>query len=97
MNKTDHELMRLIRNRVDKGIPMTQIAAEIGVEVDDLCDFIMAYKEPRKRKVDTTKAGPPITLNDKPIRDHWGMSQAAQRFANWKRQHDGAVAARRAN
>jgi hypothetical protein len=93
MNKDQHELMRLIRKRVDQQIPMTQIASELGVDVDDLCEFIFKYKEPRRRPY-VRKSDPPITIDDSPIRDHWSLSQVAQRFANWKRQHDGAAEAR---
>lgn len=93
MNKTDHELMQLIRNRVEQGIPMSQIASEIGVETDDLCDWIMQYKEPRRRR-SVRKDDPPIKVNDKPIVNHWSLSQAAQRFANWQKSRDGARQAR---
>ena len=59
----DHDLMRMVRARVnqDPPIPMTQIASEVGYDVDVLCAWIMAYKEPKKHKpVDNSKYGPAI-------------------------------------
>lgn len=94
MNKDQHELMRLIRKRVEQQKPMTQIASELGVDVDDLCDFIMKYKEPRRSKY-VRKADPPIASAGKPIRNHWEMSEEAQRFSTWKRQREAAAEARR--
>jgi hypothetical protein len=98
MTRDDHELMRLIRARVNQNppIPMSQIAAELGVDIDELCAFIMAYKEPRQRKAfDNRSYGPPIARVTPGNVDHWSQPEQAQRFLNWRRARDGAAQARR--
>lgn len=92
---TDHAFMREIRRHVAMPKPMSQIAADLGVDVDDLCAWIMAYREPKKHKpVDNSKYGPAIAFDGRPIRADCDLTQEAQRFKAWKRQHDGAKAAR---
>lgn len=94
LHATNHELWRLVQKRVAEPIPMTQIAAELGFDVDELCAWIMAYREPKRRKY-VGRDGPAITWRDVPIRDNHDMSAAGQRFANWKRAHDAAAEARK--
>lgn len=94
MTRDEREMMSLIRRRVDAGYPMTQIAHELGEDVDDLCAWIMAYKDPRPN-TSIKRDGPPIALRDATVKRYpWSASQNAQRFANWKRAHEGAKAAR---
>lgn len=83
----DHELMRLIRKRVAQkpSIPMTQIAAELGTDVDTLCAFIMLYREPDNRAKEQRK-------NGRPPNKGWDIQAHEQRYAAWKKQHDGAAA-----
>ena len=57
---TDHEMWRLIRNRVDQGRPMQAIADELGLPVDELCEWIFRYREPRPAKPYQSKNGTPI-------------------------------------
>jgi hypothetical protein len=57
---TDHEMWRLIRNRVDQGHSMQAIADEIGLPVDELCEWIFRYREPRPAKPYQSKNGTPI-------------------------------------
>jgi transposase-like protein len=93
---TDHAFMRLVRERcknMDRS--MAEIAEELGCNVDDLVRWIMAYREPKKhRSVDTTKYGPAIAFDGRAIRTNADLSSEAARFKAWKRQHDGAKAAR---
>lgn len=90
----DRRLMGFLRDRVAADAPMTTIAAELGVGVDDLCAWIMAYKEPRHRYVDNSKGGAAILVSDGPVRDHWSLSESARRFEIWRKSHYGARAAR---
>ncbi len=85
IKSNDHELMRMIQKRVNQkpSIPMSQIAAELGFGVDELCEFIMAYKG----LADTKKDGPSIA-------EGWDVHEHERRYAAWKRQHDGAALAR---
>lgn len=90
MKTDDHELMRMIRKRVNAGYPMTMIADELGQSVDELCAWIMEYKEPRReRYVNRQSPAQIITLPGTVERD-W--HREAERFKAWKRQHDGAAA-----
>lgn len=45
------EFWRLLQERAahEPPIPMSQIAAELGYDVDELCAWIMAYRSPAKR------------------------------------------------
>lgn len=86
MTRDEHELMRLIRRRVAQQLPMSQIAAELGRDIDDLCAFIMAYREPKRQPYVNRMSAPGWRQEDD--------GQDRQRLANWKRAHDGAVKAR---
>ena len=86
MTRDNHEKMRLIRKRVEAGMPMTGIAFELGEDVDALCAFIMAYKTPRRQ--------PYLRKSDGPIPARPQPTRPSQRFLNWKRAHDGAAKAR---
>lgn len=85
---TDHAFMRLVKKRCeDMSRSMAEIAAELGCDVDDLCRWIMAYREPRVRPAkNNSKYGPPIRTAE------FGHGAAA--FKAWKRQHDGVKATR---
>jgi hypothetical protein len=93
---TDHAFMRLVRKRCeDMSRSMAEIASELGCDVDDLCRWIMTYREPKKhRSVDTSKRGPAIAFDGRSITSHNDLSHEAARFKAWKRQHDGAARAR---
>lgn len=92
---TDHAFMREIRRLVkaEPPKPMTRIAADLGVDVDDLCAWIMAYKEP-KRKAYVNRMSEPVTYAGRSIRSDDDYRKAAAKFAAWKRQHDGAAETR---
>ena len=58
----DHAFFREVRRHCeDMSRSMSEIAADLGVDVDDLCRWIMAYKAPKAHKtVDNSKYGPAI-------------------------------------
>jgi hypothetical protein len=87
LHPTNHELMKMVRQRVkqDPPIPMTQIARELGFDVDDLCAWIVAYREPRRPKAYLRRDGPPIAALNPADK---------QRLANWQRQREAAAEAR---
>jgi len=89
---TDHAFMRMLREQCATTKPMSRIALELGVDVDDLCAWIMEYREPHKPKAYLHRDGPPITYGDKTVTSHYSMSKAGQRFANWRKAQEGAKA-----
>jgi len=93
---TEHAFMREIRKLVNATPPkpMTRIASDLGVDVDELCAWVMEYKEP-KRKAYQHRDGMPLPEQSLPQREHWGLSGDAQRLANWRRQKEAAAAARK--
>lgn len=91
---TDHAFMRMLREQCATPKPMSRIAIELGVDVDDLCAWILAYKEP-KRKPYVNRMSEPVTYAGMAIRSDDDYRRAAARFAAWKRQHDGVVETRR--
>lgn len=92
---TDHAFWRNLRVQCNTDKPMSRIAAELGVDVDDLCRWIMAYKAPKQSKPYVNRQSPPLGFTT-PERSHWSSPQSAQRFANWRKARDGAAAARKA-
>lgn len=91
-NYTDHELMKLIRKRVNQkpSIPMTQIAAELGCEVDLLCAFVMMYREQKPAR-DPHKNAPAIATNNSPGPGSYGaLGETYRRRRNWERAKEGA-------
>lgn len=95
----NHELFDHVRLRIlskDPVFTMDQIAVEFGVSVDELCRWIMAYKEPRKAKAYQAPRFAPIGQPRKASAPSWVKDDDARRFIAWKRSRDGAKAAREA-
>lgn len=91
----NHDLMRLVKARVDSGRAMTTIAAEIGVHVDDLCDWILTkYREPRKPKEYHRPSMPAIGFSQQETAK-WSAAADTRRFMAWKKARDGAAETRR--
>lgn len=100
----DAGLMSLVRVRVDQGWPMAQIAAEVGWEVGALCDWVLAYREPRRQRFANRDGGPRALAADRALReayfgerssreaarDSLSVSENARRFAAWRKSHQGA-------
>lgn len=87
---TDHAFMRLVRKRCeDYSRSMAEIAMELGCTPDELCRWIMAYREPRPAKPVAPVA--PITFEGRPLRN-MDEYDAASRFAAWRRSRKGAKA-----
>lgn len=93
----NHELMGLVRERINTGYPMTGIAKEVGVDINDLCDWIMrVYREPKKRRTPyVNRMSEPVVYRS-PSRKPLSMRESAQKFAAYKRLQDGARATREA-
>lgn len=91
---TDHAFWRMLRVQCNTTKPMSRIAAELGVDVDDLCAWIMAYTEKPAHKPKEYQSKVAEAIGD-PKRPGSGWSPAAQvrRQTAWQRQRDGARAA----
>lgn len=94
--QTDAELFDHISRRANErpAVPWETIASELDLTVADLLSWFVAYRQPKRERKATRKAGPPMLLSGQPGHDHWGSSSNAQRFANWRKSHDGAAKAR---
>lgn len=81
---TDHAFAQLVKRRCeDMSRSMAEIAAELGSTPDELCRWIMAYKEPRRNKPYVNRQSP-AQITTTP------HSADAKRFANWRKQREGA-------
>jgi len=88
LTPSNHELMKAVRASVHAGAPMASIAEALGLNVDELCHWILdVYQAPPKPS--TRKIEPEPELDTR----HWSLSQQAQRFANWRRAKAAATAA----
>jgi hypothetical protein len=95
----NHELFDAVRKRLnqrDPVVPIAMIAWDLGVTVDELCKWIMAYKEPRKPKAYQSPRFPAIGAPLVKSAPEWAQGDSTRRFLAWKRAHDGAVKARKA-
>lgn len=91
---TDHAFMRMLRDQCNTPKPMSRIASELGVDVDALCEWIMAYKEPRQQQYQNKGAGP-ILADHAGDPDPWSLPANAKRFAAWRKAQAGAAETRR--
>ena len=92
----NHELMAFVRERISHGYPMTGIAHELKLDVNDLCDWIMkVYREPKKKRTPYLNRGSPAASYTAPSRAPISTRGDARRLANWKRQREAAAAARK--
>lgn len=90
---TDHAFMRLVRKRCeDMSRSMAEIAAELGCTPDELCRWIMAYREPRKDKAYVNRDSGPIFAVGSMAAD---PGTNARRFSAWRKAQAGAAATRR--
>jgi hypothetical protein len=89
---SDHAFWRNLRVQTNTTKPMSQIASELGVDLDDLCAWIMAYTEktPKKQKEYVNRDSEPVNENSQ-----YPASQSAQRFAAWRKAQEGAASTRR--
>lgn len=91
------ELFETVRTRLnarDPAEPIQAIADDLGVTVDQLCRWFIAYKEPRRHK--KAYQSPRFPALPEPlgkITDPWADSEARRRQAIWKKQREGAKAA----
>jgi hypothetical protein len=92
----DRELFERVREQLNRRNPPVSIqvvADEIGVSVDDLCRWVLAYKEPRKKKAYQSPRFPAIAPPKHRISDPWADDENRRRQAMWRKQHAGATAA----
>lgn len=90
LTRNNHELMKAVRASVKAGAPMAAIAESLGVEVNDLCNWVLdVYREPPR--VVAKERG---TLPEaQPMAVDWSASKQAQRFAAWRRAKAAATVA----
>lgn len=88
---SDAAFWRNLRVQSNTTKPMSQIASELGVDLDDLCAWIMAYTaKPQKRKEYVNRDSQPSVQHE-----HYTTSQSAKRFAAWRKAQAGAAETRR--
>lgn len=92
---SDHAFMRLLRVQVHTTKPMSQIASDLGVDLDDLMLWIMEYKDPRKKEYQNKGAGP-IGEPKRPG-NGWSPAEHVRRQTAWEREQAGVAEARKAN
>lgn len=93
----NHELWKLLQKRVAAQVPMASIAAELGVPVAALCEWIESYHEPRHVARYQGRARPSLPIDSSPMHGHWSLPDGARRFAAWRKAHDGARRTRLVN
>ena len=87
----DAGLMSLVKARVELGWPMAQIAAEVGWEVGALCDWVLAYREPRRPRFANRDGGPRALAAGRALREELSVGENARRFAAWRKSREGAA------
>jgi hypothetical protein len=95
---TDAELFTYISSRANErpAVPWEEIAEELGVAVQDLLNWFLAYRQPKRDRHQLARKGSmPMLLATNPSGGQYTLSRDAQRFANWRRASVGAAAARR--
>lgn len=93
---SDHAFWRMLRLQCNTNKPMTRIAAELGVDIDDLCAWMMAYTEKpqHKAKEYQSKVAGAIGAPNRPG-NSWSPAAQVRRQTAWARQREGAAATRR--
>ena len=93
----NRELFETVRTRLNARHPVEPVQAiadELGVTVDELCRWFVAYKEPRKAKAYQSPRFPALPQPSQPQRDPWVDSEERRRMAIWRKQTEGARKAR---
>lgn len=89
---TDHAFMRLVSKRCeDMSRSMAEIAAELGCSPDELCRWIMSYRQPKAKPYFNRDSIPTFEVSKQAGSD----TNDARRFAAWRKQHAGAAETRR--
>jgi hypothetical protein len=89
----DHAFMRMLREQCNTTKPMAKIAAELGVDVGDLCDWIMAYTEKPRRKPVQNQGYTPVVHDGGG--DDWSLPERARKFEAWRKAKEGTAETRR--
>ncbi len=93
----NYELFDNVRNRLNARPvePIDCIARDVGVSVDDLCRWVIGFREKGRPTSPYQKpAYAPLRPPSKPIPDQWADTADRRRQAIWKKQREGAAAAR---
>lgn len=99
----NYALFDAVRNRLNAKPyePIDSIAAEVGVTVDQLCRWVIGFSEKHRERAQRvpyqSKAFAPIAQpRSKGAGSDWAQSENIRRMKAWKKQRDGARAAREA-
>lgn len=97
LTANNHELMKLVRARIEAQYPLGFIAQELDVDVQDLIDWIMdVYKAPRRDKPQANAKYGPAIGEPKRAGNGWSPAEHVRRQTAWERQRAGAAEARKA-
>lgn len=91
----NRELFETVRHRLERrnpAEPITAVAADIGVSVDALCRWIIAYREPRKARYQAPRFAP-LAPSAKSNSDLWSDDEDRRRRRMWDRARKGAAEA----
>lgn len=90
---TDHAFMRLVSKRCeDMSRSMAEIAAELGCSPDELCRWIMSYRQPKAKPYFNRESIPVFEVSKQ---GDGADTNDARRFAAWRKQKAGAAATRK--
>lgn len=85
----NHTLYRRVQHLVRLNWSWEAIALDVGVyQVNDLCQWVLDYREPKKLPMVNIS-----NVHDVPVKA-FGLSRQAEKFIAWKKQNEGARAAR---
>ena len=87
----DRAFMRLVSKRCeDMSRSMAEIAAELGCTPDELCRWIMSYREPKAKPYFNRDSIPVFEVS----KQGDGIDTNARRFAAWRKAQRGAAETR---
>lgn len=86
----DHAFWRNLRVQCNCDKPMSRIASELGVDVDELCAWIMAYKAPKNKPYVNRESVPTFA----PVSRQGDQTEDVKRFAAWRKAQKGAAETR---
>lgn len=89
---TDHAFMRLVSKRCeDMSRSMAEIAAELGCTPDELCRWIMSYRQPKAKPYFSRDSIQTFEMPQKSL----ALDTNARRFAAWRKAQAGAAETRK--
>lgn len=82
--RTAQELYRALCDRLNDGLPWNEIAVEFGCPVAELCDFVLAYREPRQQPKRAR-----VVVEASGCRSSTSVAQA-RKFVEWRESRGAA-------